>query len=686
MVIVCDTSTTLKGDSNIMVHFQDKVGFIWSIAELLRGPYRPEDYGNVILPMTVLRRFDAVLADTKEDVLAQYEKFKEMPESARDEILNRVAKQSFHNTSQFDFKKLLSDPDNIAENLRDYMHGFSASARDVLSNFNFDVEIDKMEENNLLYLVVQRFNDLDVHPDVVSNIEMGYIFEELIRRFSEHAEAGDHYTPREVIKLMIHLLFQEDDPILATSNITQTLYDSCAGTGGMGTVAQEYINDYNPTAHIEFFAQEINAESYAIAKADALIKGHDARNIKKGNTLSDDQFKDQPFDYMITNPPYGVEWKPARDVVEAEHEELGFSGRFGAGLPRIGDGQLLFLQHLVSKMKPVTEENPHGSRIAIIMNGSPLFTGDAGSGESEIRRYLFENDLVEGIVALPDQLFYNTWISTYIWMLTNRKAPFRKGKVQLVNAVDKYEKMRKSLGKKRNKISAEQIDEIAHMYGQTQPSDDVKIFNNEDFGYYRVTVERPLRLNFKITEERIEQLDEQRAFINLAKSRKRGEKKEQEIEEGKKQQEKIKTVLREQISDDVYKNRELFIDFIKDTFKKEEMTLRAPIIRAIWKALSEKDETADVCMRTKKEMEADPDLRDTEIVPLTDDIDDYFEREVKPHVPDAWIDEEKTRIGYEIPFTRYFYKYEKLRPSSEIKAEIQELKQSILEKLKKVME
>src|SRR5699024_9463867 len=377
---------------------------------------------------------------------------------------------------------------------------------------------DKMDENNLLYLVVRRFGEINLHPDEVSNIEMGYIFEELIRRFSEHAEAGDHYTPREVIKLMVHLLFFHDEEVLNTPSITKTLYDSCAGTGGMGTVAQDYMTEYNPTGHLEFFAQEINGESYAISKADMLIKGQNAKNIKLGNTLSNDQFKHEKFDYMITNPPYGVEWRPAKEAVEAEHEDLGFSGRFGAGLPRIGDGQLLFLQNLVAKMKPVTDENPNGSRIAIIMNGSPLFTGDAGSGESEIRRYLSENDLVEGIIALPDQLFYNTGISTYIWILTNHKISYQKGKVQLVNAVDMYQKMRKSLGNKRHEISEEQIDQIVEMYGQTTESDKVKIFNNEDFGYYRVTVERPLRLNFQITEERIERLDEERVFKNLATS------------------------------------------------------------------------------------------------------------------------------------------------------------------------
>src|SRR5690625_1360770 len=667
-----------------MKNFQEKVSFIWSIAELLRGPYRPEDYGEVVLPMAVLRRFDAVLADTKEAVLDANEKYASLPEATRDEILNRTAKEGFNNTSEYDFVKLLSDPDNIADNLRDYINGFSSEAREILSHFNFDNEIDKMEENNVLYLVVRRFGEIDLHPDEVSNIEMGYIFEELIRRFSEHAEAGDHYTPREVIKLMVHLMFFNDDDILLPS-VTRTLYDSCAGTGGMGTVAEDYIKEYNPSGHLEFFAQEINGESYAISKADMLIKGQDARNIRLGNTLSNDQFSGEKFDYMITNPPYGVEWKPAKDAVEAEHNDLGFDGRFGAGLPRVGDGQLLFLQNLLAKMKPVTEEEPNGSRIAIIMNGSPLFTGDAGSGESEIRRYLFEHDLVEGIVALPDQLFYNTGISTYIWILTNNKPAYKQGKVQLVNAVEKFEKMRKSLGNKRNEITEEQINEIVEMYGQTSEGDNVKIFANEDFGYHRVTVERPLRLNFQITEERIERLDDERAFINLAKSRKKGDNKAAEIEAGEKEQATIKDVLANMESNTVYKNRETFIEVIKEAFKETEINLRAPLLRAIWTALSERDETADVCRKNKKEIEPDTELRDTEIIPLSENIDDYFEKEVLPHVPDAWIDHDKTRIGYEIPFTRYFYEYTQLRPSSEIKAEIQELEKSILEKLEKVM-
>lgn len=669
-----------------MNNFKEKVDFIWSIAEILRGPYRKEEYRNVILPMCVLRRFDCVLENTKTMVLEEYKKIKHLPQEAIDEILNRKSGCNFSNVSKFDFNSLLADPDNIADNLKDYINGFSRNARDIIEHFEFDKEIDKMDKNNLLYLVVKKFSEIDLHPDVVSNAEMGLIFEELIRRFLEDAEAGDHYTPREVIKLMVNLLFLEDDDILTKPGITQTIYDPCAGTGGMGLIAQEYLKELNPLAKLEFFAQEINPQSYAICKADMLIKGQNADNIKLGNTLSQDAFPNMKFDYMITNPPYGVEWKPAEDVVKREHEEKGFSGRFGAGLPRISDGQLLFVQHLVSKMKPITEENKKGSRIAIIMNGSPLFTGDAGSGESEIRRWLIENDLVEGIVALPTELFYNTGIATYIWILTNNKSSYRKGKIQLVNAVDFYEKMKKSLGNKRNQITEKQIEEIVRIYGEFKENEYCKIFDNEDFGYRKIVVERPLRLNFKIDEERIKNLPNETAFKNLATSKKKGEAGLKEIEEGKKLQKEIIEALFSIKSDKVYKKREEFIKILKNLFKEKEINVSASLLKSILSALSEKDDTADICIDSKGNPEPDPDLRDTENVPLKENIHEYFEREVKPHVPDAWIDESKTKIGYEIPFTRYFYKYKPLRSSEEIMKEIIELEQIIQEKLKKVIE
>lgn len=669
-----------------MMNFQDKVNFLWTIAEILRGPYKPEDYGKVILPMAVLRRFDNVLEDTKEDVLESYQQFKHLPEEARDEILNRKSKQRFNNTSSYDFQKLLNDSDNIAENFRDYINGFSKTAREIIEYFDFDKQIEKMDRNDLLYLTVKRFAEVDLHPDTVSNLEMGYIFEELIRRYSEHAEAGDHYTPREVVRLMVGLMFNEDDEILTKPGITQTLYDGCAGTGGMGSIAQEYLQEMNDSAELEFFAQEFNEESFAMCKADTLIKGENAQNIRFGNTLTRDAFSTQKFDYLISNPPYGVEWKPAEKVVREEHEVLGMNGRFGAGLPRIGDGQLLFLQHLVSKMKTVSEDNPQGSRVAIIMNGSPLFTGDAGSGESEIRRYVIENDLVEGIVAMPKSLFYNTGISTYIWILTNNKSKWRKGKIQLVNAVDYYEKMRKSLGEKRHYISQKQIDEIIRIYGEFKEQDNVKIFDNEDFGYQKISVERPLKLNFKIDDERIERLYEQKAFQNLAKSKKKDEAGLKEQEAGEEKQNSIIEVLQPLKEDTLYKNREEFTEKLKIAFADAGIDMKAPLLKIILATLSEKDETADVCVKNKKgEIEADPDLRDTENVPLKENIHDYFEREVLPHVPEAWMDAEKTKTGYEIPFTRHFYQYQELRSSIEIKAEIQELEESILEKLKKVM-
>ncbi len=670
-----------------MVNFQEKVNFIWSIAELLRGPYKKEQYGDVILPMAVLRRFDCVLAPTKQEVLKRYETLKKSGLQNVDPVLNRISKQGFNNTSKFDFEKLLADPDNIANNLRNYINGFSKNAREIIEHFDFDKEITKLDDNNLLYLVVSEFNKIDFHPDKVSNTEMGYIFEELIRRFSEHGEAGDHYTPREVIKLMVNILLNEDNEELTQPGLVVTVYDCCAGTGGMLSVAENYMRELNPGIQVELFGQEINPQSFSICKSDMLIKGHNADNIILGDSFTEDGHRGKTFRYMLTNPPFGVEWKKAEKFIREEHEKEGFNGRFGAGLPRISDGSLLFLQHLISKMR----QDEKGSRIAIIFNGSPLFTGDAGSGESEIRRWIIENDMLEGIIALPDQLFYNTGISTYIWIVTNRKnndpmrGPVRTGKIQLVNAVDFYQKMRRSLGSKRNEITEEQIEEITRIYGEFKENEYCKIFDNEDFGYQKIVVERPLRLNFQVAEERINNLYNERAFENLAKSRKKGEAGLREIEEGKKLQQQIIDTLKTMDSTVVYKNRDEFTKVLKKTFKAANINLNSPLLKAILSALSERDETADICVDSKGNPEPDPDLRDTENVPLKEDIYEYFEREVKPHVPDAWIDESKTKIGYEIPFTRHFYKYQPLRPSEEIMKEIIELEKSISEKLKKVM-
>ncbi len=670
-----------------LINFQDKVNFIWSIAELLRGPYKKEQYGDVILPMAVLRRFDCVLAATKQEVLERYEALKKSGLQNMDPVLNRISKQEFNNTSKYDFEKLLADPDNIANNLRNYINGFSKNAREIIEHFDFDKQITKLNDNNLLYLVVSEFNKIDLHPNVVSNTEMGYIFEELIRRFSEHGEAGDHYTPREVIRLMVNILLNEDNEELTQPGLVVTVYDCCAGTGGMLSVAEQYLKELNPGIQVELFGQEINPQSFSICKSDMLIKGQNADNIILGDSFTEDGHRGRTFRYMLTNPPFGVEWKKAEKFIREEYEKEGFNGRFGAGLPRISDGSLLFLQHLISKMK----QDEKGSRIAIIFNGSPLFTGDAGSGESEIRRWIIENDMLEGIIALPDQLFYNTGISTYIWIVTNRKnndpmkGPVRTGKIQLINAVDFYQKMRKSLGNKRNEITEEQIKEITRIYGEFKENEYCKIFDNEDFGYQKIVVERPLRLNFQVTEERINNLYNETAFNNLAKSKKKGTAGLKEIEEGKKIQQQIIEVLRTMDSTILYKNRDEFIKVLKKVFKDNDIKLDSTLLKSILSALSEKDETADICVDSKGNPEPDPDLRDTENVPLKEDIHEYFESEVKHHVPDAWVDETKTKIGYEIPFTRHFYKYQPLRPSEEIMKEIIELEKSISEKLKKVM-
>lgn len=668
-------------------NFQDKVNFVWTIAELLRGPYKKEQYGDVILPMAVLRRFDCVLAPTKEKVLKKYEELKKMGLHNMDPILNKISGQNFHNISKYDFEKLLADPDNIVQNFRSYINGFSKNAREIIEYFDFDKQITKLNDNNLLYLVVSEFSKVDFHPETVSNTEMGYIFEELIRRFSEHGEAGDHYTPREVIKLMVNILLNEDNEELTQKGLIVTVYDCCAGTGGMLSVAENYMRELNPDIQVELFGQEINPQSYAICKADMLIKGQNADNIILGDSFTQDGHKDKKFRYMLTNPPFGVDWKKQEKFIKEECETQGFNGRFGAGTPRVSDGSLLFLQHLISKMR----DDEKGSRIAIIFNGSSLFTGDAGSGESEIRRWIIENDMLEGIVALPDQLFYNTGISTYIWIVTNRKnadpkkGPVRKGKIQLVNAVDFYKKMRKSLGNKRNEITEEQIKEITRIYGEFKENEYCKIFDNEDFGYQKIVVERPLRLNFMVNEERIENLKREKRFIKLAESRKKGAAGVKEIEEGRELQKRIIEILQTMDGTVLYKNRDEFTKALKKAFKEACLPLDSKLLKILLAGLSEKDETADICTDAKGNPEPDPDLRDTENVPLKEDIHAYFEREVKPHVPDAWIDESKTKIGYEIPFTRHFYKYQPLRPSEEILKEIIELEERIREKLEKVI-
>lgn len=664
-----------------MINFQEKANFIWSVADLLRGDYKQSEYGKVILPFTVLRRMDCILEPTKQQVLAK------LPTITAQNIgpmINRITGQTFYNISPYDFTKLKNDPNNIATNLTNYINDFSSNAREIMDYFGFADQINRLDSANLLYLVISKFAEFDFHPAVVSNIEMGYIFEELIRKFSEisNETAGEHFTPREVIRLMVNILFNEDSDILRKEGVVRTMYDPACGTGGMLSVAQEYLQALNSAAELEVFGQELNPESYAICKADMIIKGCSPQNIRFGNSFSHDGLADEKFDYMLSNPPFGVEWKKVEKEIRGESETLGFAGRFGAGLPRISDGSLLFLQHMISKMKQGSE----GSRIGIVFNGSPLFTGDAGSGESEIRKWIIENDWLEAIIALPDQLFYNTGISTYIWVVTNRKKPIRQGKIQLINAVDFFVKMRKSLGNKRNEISQEQIEEIVRIYGDFQTGEYSKSFANEEFGYQKIVVERPLRLNFQTSAERIQGLWNQTSFVNLATSKKKGDAGLVEIEDGKKQQAEIIRVLQSLDESVVYQDREVFIKALQGAFKTSTVNLNAGLLKALLSALSERDETAAICRDSKGNPEPDTELRDTENVPLTEDIYAYFEWEVKPHVPDAWIDESKTKIGYEIPFTRHFYKYQPLRPSEEILKEIIQLEQSIQEKLKKVIE
>jgi type I restriction enzyme M protein len=556
--------------------------FIWSVADLLRGDYKQSEYGKVILPFTVLRRMDCVLEKTKQGVLAELAARR--PSGVNPEpFLLRKAQQSFYNTSPMDMKTLMGDQDHIKENLYSYIQGFSPSVRDIFERFDFYTQIDRLARCGLLYQITEKFTGIDLHPEKVSNTEMGTVFEELIRKFAEisNETAGEHFTPREVIRLMVNLIFVEDDDVLAKPGVVRTIYDPTAGTGGMLSVAGEYLAEHNPQARLTMYGQELNDESYAICKADMLIKGQDVRNIIAGNTLSDDGHAHKKFDYMLSNPPFGVEWKKVEKAVRTEYESQGFNGRFGPGLPRVSDGSLLFLLHLISKMRPAVDG---GSRFGIVLNGSPLFTGGAGSGESEIRRYVLENDLVEAIIGLPTDMFYNTGISTYVWILSNRKPAHRKGKVQLIDASSYWQKMRKSLGSKRKELSNEHIAEITCLFGGfKEGSKDgapiSRIFRNEDFGYRTITVERPL-------------VDESGNVVRIAKGKNMGD------------------------------------------------------------------------------PQPDSNLRDTENVPLREDVQVYFKREVLPHVPDAWIDHDKIKVGYEIPFNRHFYVFKPPRSLEEIDAEL----------------
>ena len=664
-------------------NFGEKVGFIWSVADLLRGPYRPNQYKDVMLPMTVLRRLDCVLEPTKDKVLARYDALKGGKVKNLEPVLNKVAGQAFHNTSKFTFAKLKGDPDHIAANLTHYIKGFSPRAREIIEHFGFEEHIGRLDKADRLYMVVSKFCEIDLHPDRVSNLEMGYIFEELIRRFNEasNEEAGDHFTPREVIRLMVNLLFNPDGDILTRKGIIKTEYDPSCGTGGMLSVSEEYVRELNPDARLEVFGQDYNAQAYAICGSDMMIKGQNIDHIQFGNSFTDDKFHGQHFDYMLANPPFGVEWKPEETVITKEHEEQGYGGRFGPGLPRINDGALLFLLHMLSKRK---EAKDGGTRLAIVFNGSPLFTGGAGSGESEIRRWVIENDWLEAIIALPDQLFYNTGISTYIWVVSNRKGKARRGKVQLIDASSFFVKMRKSLGNKRNEISEAHRDSITRLYGELQVGEHVRIFDNTDFGYRRITVERPLKLNFAVTPERLQRLKEAGPFVALASSQKRKNVKaaQAEIEAGQKEQAAVLDVLYGLTHLGVLKNRDKFDAALRGALKSAGLKLPTPLYKAMMNALAERDETADVCLDSTGNPEPDSDLRDYENVPLKEEVDAYMKREVLPHVPDAWVDHEKTKVGYEINFNRYFYKYTPPRPLEAIEADLAKVEQEILELLK----
>lgn len=667
-----------------MNNFGEKVNFIWSVADLLRGPYRPNQYKDVMLPMVVLRRLDCVLEPTKGDVLSRLKSLKESKIKNLEPILNKVARQSFHNTSRFTFEKLKGDPNNIAANLTEYLKSFSSRAREILEHFGFEEHIAKLDKADRLFLIVSKFCEIDLHPERVSNIEMGYIFEELIRRFNEasNEEAGDHFTPREVIRLMVNLLFEPDNDVLTKKGIVKTLYDPACGTGGMLSVSEEYLRELNPDARLEVFGQDYNDQAYAICGSDMMIKGESLDNIHFGDSFTDDHHAGKNFDYMLANPPFGVEWKPEEKTITKEYEEQGYGGRFAAGLPRINDGSFLFLQHMISKMKQTKEG---GTRLAIVFNGSPLFTGAAGSGESNIRQWIIEHDWLDAIVALPDQLFYNTGISTYLWIVTNRKEKQRRGKIQLIDATGFFVKMRKSLGNKRNEIGdgnnakPDHISQITNLYGEFTETENVKIFDNKDFGYQRVTVERPLKLNFAVTDERLIRVQEANAFDSLAASKKRKDTKaaEEEITQGREQQKAIIKALKTLAAKGIVKNREEFTDLLKETFRKNGIAVPTPLFKAILMALAERDDTADVCTDAKGNPEPDPELRDYENIPLKEKIDEYMVREVLPHVPDAWTDNTKTKIGYEMNFNRYFYRYHPPRPLKDIEKDLQNIEKEI---------
>ena len=643
---------------------------IWAVADLLRGDYKRHEYGQVILPFTVLRRLDTVMAPTRAAVRARDA---ELTIQNKEGLLARTAKLPFFNTSKQDFSTITADPAQVAKNLRDYVNGFSQNVRDILARFDFDNQITRLAEAKLVYPVTGRFKDMK-GLDKLSNHEMGYVFEHLIRKFAEDSNetAGEHFTPREVIELMANLLIAPDAETITGVGQVINILDPACGTGGMLTTAADHIRKINQDAEVYLFGQELNAESWAVCESEMLLRSQRG-TVELGNSFSDDRYRGKKFDYMLANPPFGVEWKKVKDEVEAE-AEIGHAGRFGAGLPRINDGSFLFLQHMISKMQPVEDR---GSRLAIVFNGSPLFTGAAGSGESEIRRWILENDWLEGIVALPDQLFYNTGISTYFWILSNRKAPALHGKVILLDARDQWEKMRKSLGDKRKQISEDQIKHITELYvnalavaADAEHADHgkVKIFRTRDFGYHRITVERPLKLRFEITENTLAALESSKPLARWD------------------DRDALISVLRDLLGTVWWTKKEASAALLAAAKSGGALwPATASYQKAIWSAVSVSDPEGEVQTSKDGTPEPDSDLRDYENVPLDEDVDAYFAREVTPHVPDAWIDHSKTKVGYEIPFTRHFYVYTPPRPLAEIDAELRDLESQIQKLLGEVM-
>ena len=642
--------------------------FVWSIADQLRGAYKPHQYGEVILPMTILRRLDCILEPTRDEVRELAGK-EPNPVSLERKIRQRYGLH-FHNLSNFSLGNLTQDPDNLRSNLIDYISRFSANV-DVFERFEFENQIAKMDEKNRLFQVVSQFGEIDLHPDTLSNADMGDLFEELIRKFAENSneQAGEHFTPRDAIRLMVDLLFAEDNVALLEPGVVRSVYDPTVGTGGMLTVAEDRLRELNPESRVTMYGQEINDQSYAICKSDMIAKGQDVTNIRLGDTLAEDLFAGRTFDYCMSNPPYGVDWKASSESVKAERQQMGAASRFAAGLPKINDGQMLFLQHLASKMRSAKDG---GGRAGIVLNGSPLFNGGAGSGESEIRRYLLEHDLVEAIVALPTSMFYNTGISTYIWILDNSKAKERVGKVQLIDGASFYTKMRKNLGDKSREISDDDREKIVKLYSDFTEGEHSKIFSTSDFGYWTITVERPLKLNFSCDTERLDLALEAKPLAKCDRAQ-------------------LHAAV-SSLGDRLYRNRDEFLEDLKLALKDADLKLPAPALKALWMGLSERDETADACNDSKGRPEPDTSLRDTENVPFGPEgqaardntIADYFESEVEPHVPEAWVDHSKTKVGYEIPFTRHFYKYTPPRPLEEIDRELNELTSEIIALLREV--